>query len=203
MYTFIISVIFGILVSWCVFGKNFNRNLFQVALTIISISFVSTIIVSLVFINGADTEKIFVEQSKITPIDWNILPKDTIVVIIKDNNDSILSTKYSIINDTIPNYFSLKDTNGLIRFKTDYTSDGWSEDININNLELVLIDSTSWYGIEKTIYSINNRWVTTMSLPHKDKKHILFLNKEHMNQLKKLVNKYECSDSLIIAQNGK
>lgn len=193
MYTFICSAILGIIVSWCLFGKEFNKKLASVALTVLCITFGATLIVSGVSIKFLPTEKIFTEKSKIIPHGYNVKIRDTTVNYITSiNKGKKVSKKELVVNrDTIPYYFKFDVEKGIVLFKTDYTSDGYEEEFNLSDLKVVKIDTTGWFGINRVFYNTDkNNWVTDISLPYKDSEYILHLNKTQFHELSCDINEY-------------
>lgn len=198
--TFILSALLGIIVSWCIFGKEFNQKLWYVALTVLGVTLVSTLIVSTISLKYLDTEDVFVEQSKLIPLGSYDKVRDTTFKYTLNSKDIDTIVNY----DKIPIYFVIKD--GKLNVQTNYTSEGYVEKLDFNEFKVVKIDTASWFGIEKTQYrTSDNVWVSGISLPRKNTMKKLYLDKNRFNELQNVINTYnkKVSENLKASKNKK
>ena len=195
MGTFITSAILGIIISWCLYGKEFNQKLWQVGLTIVGVAFIATMVVSSVSTKFLETEKVFVEKSKLVPVGHHVKFKGVKTKHITEitGNDTVVKVQKDSVYDKIPYYF-IGNTSGEIKMVTNYSSDGCEEKLDVGEFEIVKIDTASWFGVVKTRYKTeDNLWVTNLSLPKKDKITRLYVNKKQHKELMKHI-KY-CKDA--------
>jgi hypothetical protein len=211
MYTFIASAILGVIVSLCLYGKEFSQKLYMVALTVICITFGGTMIVSSFSTTWLPTEEVFTEKHNLIPYGDYHKVRDTTIkfTAVVEKGGKVDKDKMkadTVINyDTIPYFFSLTE-NGDILFKTD--EDGEVEQLSPKSIEVKTTNKKSWYGIKKTRYKAEeSEWVSEYSLPKKDKKQYLYLNTRQYRELKYRLNKFEDnkkkeSDKKLIAENN-
>lgn len=212
MYTFIISALLGIIVSKCLYGKQFNDKLATVAITVLCFTFGGTLVVSIVSTAYLPTERIYTEKSKLLPISYDVFIKDTtirfITVTKKGEKVGVVKADTVINRDSIPDYFYIDTASGKVVFHTNYSSDFESEELNFKDIAIVKIDTNGWYGIQKTKYiTEDNKWVTNISMPNKDAIDFLYLNQKQIYELERHIKEYEYRNkkkSPSIAQtNGK
>ena len=194
MHTFICSAILGIIVSWCLYGKEFSNKLSSVALTVLCVIFGATLIASSISVCVLPTEKVFSEKSKLLPLSYNQFVKDTsirITTVNKKGTNIKVNKIDTVVNyDSIPQYFII-DKDGDINFFTNDGEDGCKECHGISYLTIVKIDTTSWLGRLKTKYKTEgNNWVTEMSIPYKDSENILYLSNKQYTELTVRINRF-------------
>lgn len=183
--TFLLSSVLGVIVSWCLFGKEFNQKLWYVVLTILGVTLVSTLVVSAISLKYLDTEDVFVEKSKLIPLGSYLKVRDTTFKYTLNSKDIDTIVNYN----KIPIYFVIKD--GKLNVQTNYFSEGYVEILDLDEFKVIKIDTTSWFGIEKTKYrTSDNLWVSGMSLPHKNTMKKLYLDKNRFMELQNVINKY-------------
>lgn len=195
MYTYFISALIGVIISKCLYGKQFNEKLATVAITVLCFTFGGTLIVSSVFTNYLPTERIYTEKSKLLPITYYFFDKDTTVrfITVTKKGEKVGVTKADtvITRDSTPDYFYMDYKSGVITYHTNYDTDFQEEKYNWDDVSIVQIDTNSWYGIEKTRYITDgNKWVTDMSIPKIETKDILYLNKAQYAEFYRHVNEY-------------
>jgi hypothetical protein len=180
MYTFIISALLGVIVSKCLYGKQFNEKLATVAITVLCFTFGGTLIVSSVSIAYLPTKQVYTEKSKLLPISNELVNKDTVIRMITITKKGVkIGTKADtvITHDTIPDYFIIDLKDGMITCHTNYSTDFEEEKFYIEDIILVKVDTSGWYGVRKTKYiTEGNNWITNMSIPNKNVDEFLYLN---------------------------
>jgi hypothetical protein len=194
MYTFILSAILGIIVSWCLYGKNFSKELTSVALTVVGVIFGATLIASSISISYLPTETVFSRQNSLIPEYYNTFPKDTSIrkVTYTKKGTKIQYNKIdTVINyDSIPQYFII-DKDGEINYLINNKGDISKESHYLSNITIRRINNVSWYGIKHTNYVCSDsKWVTDLSLPTKYTEHILYLGQTQYHELVNRIAKY-------------
>ena len=194
MYTFIISAVLGVIISWCLFGKNFNNNLTNVAITVFCVIFGGTLLASGISIGMLPTKRVFTKQDTLLPEYYKVFNKDTTIRVISLNKKGT-KIKYNkidtIINkDSLPQYFII-DKDGDINYLTNHKGSEAKHSHYLSNLTVLRIKGVSWFGIKVSEYVLwENKWVIDLSLPTKNLENILYLNDVQYKELIRRVANY-------------